>query len=191
MVFCTFSNLIWFWLKNSTPNTWNACTLGLTYLKCFYSDRKKSRYKDLIKHNYSSVKLWQHSWLTYVRPEPFNNYLAKKQVSLVMWFVPRPPVRDSRVRIPSQHGNLVKFILVWVCFNPSGILTQPYPAFLLSASRPFNWWPSVQFGSLSPLTAKCQRMSVFVHPQGIKTVPAGGRGQKMAKLCPRSCWMTL
>ena len=79
----------------------------------------------------------------------------EEQVSVVMWFAPRPPVRVSRVRIPSQHGNLVKFILVWVFFNPSGILTQPYPAFLLNASRPFNRWPSVQFGSLSPLTAKC------------------------------------
>ena len=34
-----------------------------------------------------------------------------------------------------------------------------------------------------------QKMSVFVHAQGIKTVHAGGRGggQKMAKFCPRSC----
>ena len=33
-----------------------------------------------------------------------------------------------------------------------------------------------------------QKMSVFVHAQGIKTVHAGG-GQKIAKFCPRSCWM--
>ena len=36
-------------------------------------------------------------------------------------------------------------------------------------------------------------MSVFVHAQGIKTVHAGGGGgggPKMAKFCPRSCWMT-
>ena len=33
-------------------------------------------------------------------------------------------------------------------------------------------------------------MFVFVHAQGIKTVHAGGGDQKMAKLCPRSCWMT-
>ena len=32
-----------------------------------------------------------------------------------------------------------------------------------------------------------QKMSVFVHAQGIKTVHAGGGGQKMAKFCPRSC----
>ena len=33
-----------------------------------------------------------------------------------------------------------------------------------------------------------QKMSVFVHAQGIKTVHAGvGEGQKMAKFCPRSC----
>ena len=33
-----------------------------------------------------------------------------------------------------------------------------------------------------------QKMSVFVHAQGIKTVDAGmGGGQKMAKICPRSC----
>ena len=33
-----------------------------------------------------------------------------------------------------------------------------------------------------------QKMSVFVHAQGIKTVHAGeGGGQKMAKSCPRSC----
>ena len=31
-----------------------------------------------------------------------------------------------------------------------------------------------------------QKMSVFVHGQGIKTVHAGS---KMAKFCPRSCWM--
>ena len=48
-----------------------------------------------------------------------------KQVSVVMWLAPRPSVRETRVKIPSQHGNLVKFILVWVFFNPSGILTQP------------------------------------------------------------------
>ena len=87
---------------------------------------------------------------------PRITFHMKSQVSVVMWFVPRPPVRESQVRIPSQHGNLVKFILVWAFFNPSVILTQPYPAFLLSASRPFNRWPSVWFGSLSPLTAKWQ-----------------------------------
>ena len=33
-----------------------------------------------------------------------------------------------------------------------------------------------------------QKMSVFVHAQGIETVHAEGRGgQKMAKFCPRSC----
>ena len=35
-----------------------------------------------------------------------------------------------------------------------------------------------------------QKMSIFVHAQGIKTVHAGaggGGGQKMAKFCPRSC----
>ena len=31
-----------------------------------------------------------------------------------------------------------------------------------------------------------QKMSVFVHAQGLKTVQARG-GQKMAKFCPRSC----
>ena len=51
--------------------------------------------------------------------------------SVVMWLAPRPSVRESRVQIPSQHGNLVKFILVWVFFNPSGILTQPSPRLLL------------------------------------------------------------
>ena len=52
-------------------------------------------------------------------------YYARKQVSVVMWLAPWPPVRETRVQIPEQHGNLVKFILVWVFFNPSGILTQP------------------------------------------------------------------
>ena len=32
-----------------------------------------------------------------------------------------------------------------------------------------------------------QKMSVFVHAQGMKTVHEGG--QKMAKFCPHSCWM--
>ena len=31
-----------------------------------------------------------------------------------------------------------------------------------------------------------QKMSVFVHAQGIKTVTAWGGGQKIAKFCPRS-----
>ena len=35
-----------------------------------------------------------------------------------------------------------------------------------------------------------QKMYVFVHAQGIKTVHAGRGGQKKAKFCPRSCWMT-
>ena len=38
------------------------------------------------------------------------------------------------------------------------------------------------------------KMSVFVHAQGIETVhprrEGGWGGQKMAKFCPRSCWMT-
>ena len=46
------------------------------------------------------------------------HFFKIKQVSVVMWFTPRPPVRESRVRIPSQHGNLVKFILVWVFLQP-------------------------------------------------------------------------
>ena len=54
-----------------------------------------------------------------------NDYGCCKQVSVVMWLAPRPSVRETRVQIPEQHGNLVKFILVWVFFNPSGILTQP------------------------------------------------------------------
>ena len=32
-----------------------------------------------------------------------------------------------------------------------------------------------------------QKMSVFVHAQGIKTVHEGGGDQKMVKFCPRSC----
>ena len=34
------------------------------------------------------------------------------------------------------------------------------------------------------------KMSAFVHAQGIKTIHAEGVGQKMAKFCPRTCWMT-
>ena len=85
----------------------------------------------------------------------------------------RSKPRWSRGSVPSSHArgqrfkprsrqylfHSTKFVLVWACFNPSGILTQPYPAFLLSASRPFNRWPSVWFGSLSPLTAKWQATS--------------------------------
>ena len=80
-------------------------------------------------------------------------------VRLPCQLAPRPSVRETRVQIPSQHGNLVKFILVWVFFNPAESLPNLYPAFLLSASRPFNRWPSVWFGSLSPLTAKWQATS--------------------------------
>ena len=32
-----------------------------------------------------------------------------------------------------------------------------------------------------------QKMSVFVHAQGIKSVHARGGGEKMTKFCPRSC----
>ena len=32
-----------------------------------------------------------------------------------------------------------------------------------------------------------QKMSAFVHAQGMKTVHTGVGGQKNAKLCPRSC----
>merc|ERR1711940_499423 len=66
-----------------------------------------------------------------------------QQVSVVMWLAPRPSVRESRVQIPSQHGNLVKFILVWVFFNPSGILTQPLPCL------PAEFVTSVQSVALS------------------------------------------
>ena len=34
-----------------------------------------------------------------------------------------------------------------------------------------------------------QKMSVFVHAKGIKNCPRRGGGQKVAKFCPRSCWM--
>ena len=56
---------------------------------------------------------------------PYSICITIEQVSVVMWLSPRPSVRETRVQIPQQHGNLVKFILVWVFFNPSGILTQP------------------------------------------------------------------
>ena len=56
---------------------------------------------------------------------PIITLKLNMQVSVVMWLAPWPPVRETRVQIPEQHGNLVKFILVWVFFNPSGILTQP------------------------------------------------------------------
>ena len=59
------------------------------------------------------------------RSEIHHKVIEDKQVSVVMWLAPWPPVRETRVQIPEQHGNLVKFILVWVFFNPSGILTQP------------------------------------------------------------------
>ena len=55
----------------------------------------------------------------------YVNIGSGQQVSVVMWLAPWPTVRETRVQIPEQHGNLVKFILVWVFFNPSGILTQP------------------------------------------------------------------
>ena len=60
-----------------------------------------------------------------IQPIRGRNRVKQKQVSVVMWLAPRPSVRETRVQIPEQHGNLVKFILVWVFFNPSGILTQP------------------------------------------------------------------
>ena len=62
-----------------------------------------------------------------------------------MWLAPRPSVRESRVQIPSQHGNLVKFILVWVFFNPSGILTQTFTPPPTETRLLFNHGP--QYGS--------------------------------------------
>ena len=65
-----------------------------------------------------------------MEPTDFKNVIVEnippaQQVSVVMWLAPRPSVRETRVQIPEQHGNLVKFILVWVFFNPSVILTTP------------------------------------------------------------------
>ena len=56
-----------------------------------------------------------------------------------------PDDGGSNPKADSINFKLTEFVLVWACFNPSGILN---PAFLLSASRLFNRWPSVWFGSL-------------------------------------------
>ena len=82
--------------------------------------------------------IWTQTWITIV-------FKDRKQVSVVMWLAPRPSVRESRVQIPSQHGNLVKFILVWVFFNPSGILTQTFTPPPTETRLLFNHGP--QYGS--------------------------------------------
>ena len=57
-------------------------------------------------------------------------------MSVVIWFAPWPPVRESRVRIRLPHRNLTKFILVWLFFkkrysSTSGLLSFKKPETVL------------------------------------------------------------
>ena len=55
-----------------------------------------------------------------------------------------------------------------------------------SAKGPFNNYVDKMWGVGGPGEGG-QKMSVFVHAKGIKTVHTGVGGSKMAKFCPRSC----
>ena len=69
-------------------------------------------------------------------PKSYPELEIWKLVSVVIWFAPRPPDRESRVRIRSPHRNLTKFILVWVFFKKryssiSGLLSFKKPETVL------------------------------------------------------------
>ena len=76
----------------------------------------------------------------------------------VAFQVVMPEDKGSNPEAGSIYFTLTEFVLLWACFNP-----HPYPNLtlpsLLSASRLFNRWPSVWFGSLLPLTAKQQQQN--------------------------------
>ena len=57
---------------------------------------------------------------------------------------------------PQSRQYLFTLTEFGLASTPVESLPNLNPAFLLSASRPFNFWPSVWFGSLSPFTAKWQ-----------------------------------
>ena len=65
-----------------------------------------------------------------------------------------------RGSVPSSHARR-QWFQAGNIFTPTSAESLPNfnPAFLLSASHLLNWWPSVWFSSLSPLTAKWQATS--------------------------------
>ena len=84
----------------------------------------------------------------------------------------------------SQKSSLVvmiKAMLLFECFRKDN-------AWIITTIK------LIRGHSITTLTrwrGDCQRISVFLHAQGMKIVHArGGGGQKMAKICSRSCWMT-
>ena len=74
----------------------------------------------------------------------FKKYFMCKNKLLHQWSkgsVPSSHARGQRFEPPSRQFlfQLTEFVLVWACFNPSGIL---------STSLPLNRWPAVWFGSM-------------------------------------------
>ena len=66
----------------------------------------------------------------------FDAPAFSRGMSVVIWFAPWPPVRESRVRIRLPHRNLTKFILVWLFFkkrysSTSGLLSFKKPVTVL------------------------------------------------------------
>ena len=66
----------------------------------------------------------------------------------------------------------------------TGCWSQSWTSKICNISKARSWNKNL----LKTRVEKCLFLSTL---KGIKTVQAGGRGQKVAKLCPRSCWMTL
>ena len=95
----TFSKFIWFSTEKQYTKHLQRMYFRTNIDDCFCSARKKSKYEDLILHNYSLVKLWHNSW-TYVRPEPFNNYveenLNKRSSYFIKYFISLRTGIDNR-----------------------------------------------------------------------------------------------
>ena len=84
------------------------------------------------------------------------------------------------------------FFLLYLIVAIGQVISKcPFDVF----KSPQNQWNFITKGPFNNYVVKMragggQKMPVFVHAQGTKTVHAGeGEGQKMAKFCRRSCWM--
>ena len=87
----------------------------------------------------------------------FNSVMARGSI-------PSSHARGQRFKPQSWQNLFIQRSLSWfgLASTPAELLPTPYPAFLLSASRPFNWWPSVWFGSMLCDTA-CDSTDSRVH----------------------------
>ena len=117
--------IVLFYFRAATANFW-ALLNNLVWIfrkRLYYSDLPNNRAANLIiflgeehLHNLIRTYLLTCLLISEILPSKpdFHLYRGYLEVSVVIWFAPRPPVRESRVRIQSPHRNLTKFILIWV-----------------------------------------------------------------------------